>query len=156
MSREDVRTNLASWEADSAAYQERHAGQLNRWDTPLVWGGWNIPEEEVGALGDVAGLRALELGCGACQFGIKVQRLGAAVIGLDFSPNQLGSGLANMDTAGIRFPLVRASAEELPFADASFDVVFCYHGATRSPTRPSRSPKPHACFGRPGGSRSTS
>lgn len=31
MSREDVRSNLVSWEADSARYQERNAAQLNRW-----------------------------------------------------------------------------------------------------------------------------
>jgi SAM-dependent methyltransferase len=34
-----------------------------------------------------------------------------------------------MEAVGVRFPLVRGSAEELPFADASFDLVFCDHGA---------------------------
>jgi SAM-dependent methyltransferase len=29
----------------------------------------------------------------------------------------------------VRFPVVRASAEEVPFADGSFDLVFCDHGA---------------------------
>jgi SAM-dependent methyltransferase len=129
VSRDDVRTNLASWEADSDAYQDRNAGQLNRWDV-LGWGIWDVPEDEVGALGDVQGLDALELGCGACQFGIRVATRGARVVGLDFSANQLRHGLENMDRTGVRFPLVRASAEELPFADASFDLVFCDHGAT--------------------------
>ena len=32
MSRNDVRKNLASWEADSAEYQACNASQLNRWD----------------------------------------------------------------------------------------------------------------------------
>jgi len=32
MSRDDVRANLASWEADSADYQERHGAFLARWD----------------------------------------------------------------------------------------------------------------------------
>jgi SAM-dependent methyltransferase len=129
MSREDVRTNLASWESDSADYQARNASQLNRWDR-LGWGTWDIPEAEVHALEDVEGLDALELGCGACQFGIKVAMRGARVVGLDFSANQLGAGRQHMDTTGVRFPLVRGSAEELPFADASFDLVFCDHGAT--------------------------
>jgi SAM-dependent methyltransferase len=129
MSREDVRINLASWEADSEAYQKRNAAQLNRWDR-LGWGVWDVPEDEIHALGDVRGVRALELGCGACQFGIKVAMRGAAVTGLDFSANQLTRGVANMHETGVRFPLARASAEELPFAGATFDLVFCDHGAT--------------------------
>jgi SAM-dependent methyltransferase len=129
MSREDVRINLASWEADSEAYQKRNAAQLNRWDR-LGWGVWDVPEDEIRALGDVRGVRALELGCGACQFGIKVAMRGAAVTGLDFSANQLTRGVANMHETGVRFPLARASAEELPFAGATFDLVFCDHGAT--------------------------
>ena len=150
MSREDVRKNLASWESDSAAYQERNAPQLNRWDR-LGWGTWDVPEDEVRALGDVEGLRALELGCGACQFGIKVAMRGARVIGLDFSANQLAHGLRHMDETRVRFPLVRASAEELPFADASFDLVFCDHGAT-SFTDPHVTVPEAARVLRPGGS----
>ena len=129
MSREDVRTNLASWEADSADYQRRNASQLNRWDH-LGWGTWDVPEEDIEALGDVRGIAALELGCGACQSGIKVAMRGARVTGLDFSANQLRAAGPNFEATGIRFPLVRGSAEELPFADASFDLVFCDHGAT--------------------------
>lgn len=129
LSTEDVRTNLANWEADSAAYQERNRSQLNRWDR-LGWGTYDVAEDDVHALGDVRGMDALELGCGACQFGIRVAMRGARVVGLDFSANQLASAAPNMAETGVRFPLVRASAEELPFADASFDLVFCDHGAT--------------------------
>jgi SAM-dependent methyltransferase len=129
MTRDDVRTNLASWEADSSDYQRRNAGQLNRWDR-LGWGTWDIPEDDVRALGNVEGLRALELGCGACQSGIKVAMRGAPVTGLDFSAGQLRHGVANMAESGIAFALVRASAEELPFRDGAFDLVFCDHGAT--------------------------
>jgi SAM-dependent methyltransferase len=129
VSRDDVRTNLTSWESDSEAYQRRHAAQLNRWDQ-LGWGTWDVPEDEVHALGDVTGLDALELGTGAAQSGISVAKLGANVIGLDFSANQLRQAQANMERTGVGFPLVRGNAEELPFADGAFDLVFCDHGAT--------------------------
>jgi SAM-dependent methyltransferase len=129
MSRDDVRINLASWEADSDHYQSEHASQLNRWDA-LRWGTWDIPEEEIDALGDVSGLRALELGCGGAQMGIKVSMLGARVTGMDFSENQLRHARENVAATETAMPLVRASAEELPFADGSFDLVFCDHGAT--------------------------
>jgi SAM-dependent methyltransferase len=129
MSRDDVRKNLASWEADSVAYQARNAAQLDRWDR-LAWGIWDVPEDDIQALGDVEGLRALELGCGAAQFGLRTAARGADVIGLDFSATQLGFARANVQARDARFPLVCGNAEELPFADASFDLVFCDHGAT--------------------------
>ena len=122
-----VRDNRASWEHDSAGYQERNAAQLNRWDR-LGWGVYDAPEDEVGALGDVAGLDALEFGCGACQFGIKVAMRGARVTGLDFSHAQLRQGLANMEESGVRFPVVEADGEQTPFREGSFDLVFCDHG----------------------------
>ena len=136
MSRDDVRANLASWEADSADYQKRHGDFLARWDE-FGWGTWGIPEDEIHALGDVEGLDALELGCGAAQFGIRVAMRGARVTGLDFSANQLAAAPANMASAGVTFPLVRGDAEDVPFADASFDLVFCDHGAMgfTDPTR---------------------
>jgi len=34
-----------------------------------------------------------------------------------------------MAERGIDFPLVHASAEDVPLPDASFDIVFCDHGA---------------------------
>jgi SAM-dependent methyltransferase len=129
MSRDDVRINRASWEADSADYQRRNARQLNRWDT-LGWGTWDVPEDEIHALGEVGGLDALELGCGAAQVGIRVAMRGARVNALDLSANQLTAAGGNLRETGVQMPLVQASAEELPFADASFDLVFCDHGAT--------------------------
>jgi SAM-dependent methyltransferase len=129
VSRDDVRTNLRSWEADSDSYQQEHAEQLNRWDF-FGWGTWDVPEDEISALSDVSGLLALELGCGAAQMGIRVSRRGAVVVGIDFSENQLRHAVENLAETHTRMPLVRGSAEELPFADASFDLVFCDHGAT--------------------------
>jgi SAM-dependent methyltransferase len=122
-----VRRNRESWEHDSAAYQGRNASQLNRWDV-LGWGVYDVPEDDVHALGDVAGLDVLEYGCGACQFGIKVAMRGARVTGVDFSHAQLRQGMANMEETGVGFPVVEADGERTPFADASFDLVFCDHG----------------------------
>jgi SAM-dependent methyltransferase len=76
----------------------------------------------------VDGAHALELGCGACQFGIKVAMRGASVTGLDFSMAQLRHAAANFDEAGIRLPIVQGNGERLPFRDGAFDLVFCDHG----------------------------
>ena len=126
-SSEHVRKNRIHWEAESAAYQARNAGQLDRWDR-LAWGVWDLPEDDLHALGDVAGVDALEFGCGACQFGIKVAMRGARITGLDLSAAQLRHGLTKMEETGMRFPVVQADGERIPFRTASFDLVFCDHG----------------------------
>ncbi len=122
-----VRRNRAHWESHSAAYQSENAAQLNRWDR-LGWGVWDIPEDEIHALGDVGGLDVLEYGCGACQSGIKVAMRGARMTGLDLSSAQLRQGLAYMAETGVRFPVAQADGERIPFRDGSFDLVFCDHG----------------------------
>jgi SAM-dependent methyltransferase len=80
-------------------------------------------------LGDVAGRDILEYGCGAAQWSIALARLGARPVGLDLSERQLRHARTLMSEAGVDFPLVHASAEAVPLQDASFDVVFCDHGA---------------------------
>jgi SAM-dependent methyltransferase len=90
---------------------------------------WQIPESELKVLGDVAGLDVLELGCGAAQWSISLAGLGARPVGLDVSARQLEHARRGMAEAGVDFPLVEASGEDVPLADESFDVVFCDHGA---------------------------
>jgi SAM-dependent methyltransferase len=131
-----VREARADWERDAEAYQDRNASQLNRWDR-LGWGTFDIPEDDVGALGDVEGLDVLEYGCGANQFGIKLATRGARVTGLDFSHTQLLHGQRNMEETGVRMPVVEADGERIPFRDRSFDLVVCDHGVMTfaDPTR---------------------
>ncbi|MGH2681564.1 MAG: class I SAM-dependent methyltransferase [Actinomycetota bacterium] len=122
-----VRKNREHWEREATEYQRRNRSQLNRWDR-LGWGVFDASEDEINALGDVDGLRALELGCGAGQFGIRVAMRGAALTGLDFSMAQLRHAPANFEETGVRFPLVQGNGERLPFRDEEFDLVFCDHG----------------------------
>jgi SAM-dependent methyltransferase len=90
---------------------------------------WQIPEAELEVLGDVSGKDVLELGCGAAQWSIALAGLGARPVGLDLSPRQLEHAREAMSEAGVEFPLVEASAEDVPLDDESFDIVFCDHGA---------------------------
>lgn len=120
--------NRASWNRDADAYQREHASQLNRFDRPS-WGVWEIPEAKLDVLGDLKGKDVLEFGCGGGQWSIALARRGARPVGLDLSIRQLGHAARLMSDAGERFSLVNANAERVPFADESFDVVFCDHGA---------------------------
>jgi SAM-dependent methyltransferase len=118
-----VRHNRAFWDADAESYQAAHGEHLA--EAPMAWGAFRVPESELRVLGEVAGLDVLELGCGAAQWSIALDPLGARMVGLDLSGAQLG----HARRAAPFLPLVQASGEQLPFSDASFDIVFCDHGA---------------------------
>jgi SAM-dependent methyltransferase len=126
MTSSDSLRNRAWWERTSDEYQQRHAEFIGAPDPH--WGMWQIPESELGVLGDVDGKDALELGCGAAQWSIALARLGARPVGLDNSPRQLEHARRLMAEAGLEFPLVLAPAEDVPLPDASFDIVYCDHG----------------------------
>lgn len=126
---EQARRNREFWDAQSDEYQAEHGEFITHEE--LRWGLWQIPDRELGILGDVSGLDVLELGCGAGQCAIAVARAGGRVVGLDNSERQLEHARRNVDTAGVEAELVHGSAETLPFGDASFDVVFADHGANR-------------------------
>lgn len=120
--------NRSAWDASSDEYQQHNGPQLAA-SGGLAWGVWQIPEAELGVLGDVRDKDMLELGCGAAQWSIALARAGARPVGLDLSERQLEHAQILMAAAGVDFPLVHASAESVPFPDASFDVVFCDYGA---------------------------
>jgi SAM-dependent methyltransferase len=123
-----IRKNRRYWDGASDEYQKEHASQLNRFDRP-VWGVWGIPESKLQVLGDVRGRDVLEYGCGGGQWSIYLAKMGARPVGLDLSIEQLGHARRLMARAGVHVPVVNADAERAPFADASFDVVMCDHGA---------------------------
>ena len=122
-----VRKNRRYWEAESERYQREHASQLG--SRRPVWGVWAIPESRLGVLGDVEGARVLELGCGGGQWSRWLARMGARPVGLDLSLNQLRYAVELFGREGLATPVVSADAERTPFADGSFDVVMCDHGA---------------------------
>jgi SAM-dependent methyltransferase len=119
--------NRAFWDRTSDEYQERHRDFINRPEPR--WGSWQIPESELRVLDDVAGKDVLELGCGAAQWSILLAQQGAIVVALDNSERQLEHARRRIAAAGVKVPLVHASAEDVPLPDESFDVVFCDHGA---------------------------
>ena len=123
-----VRSNRASWNREADGYQREHAGQLNRFDRP-GWGVWQVPDATLEVLVDVRGKDVLEYGCGGGQWSIALARRGARPVGLDLSIRQLEHAKRLMEEAGALVPQVNADAERVPFADASFDVVFCDHCA---------------------------
>jgi len=116
------------WNAASDSYEKRHAHDLSG-EKAKAWGLWRIPESELHILGDTVDKDVLELGCGAARWAMALAQGGARVTGLDFSPRQFFHARSLMEDVGVTFPLIQASAESIPLADSSFDIVFCDWGA---------------------------
>ena len=120
--------NRAVWDRRAAEY----AGPgLRLWAAEPAWGLWNIPEAQVGLFPtDVAGRDSIELGCGTGYVSAWLARRGARPAGLDNSTAQLATARGLQEQFGLPFPLVHASAEQAPFADASFDLAISEYGAS--------------------------
>ena len=72
----DVARNRALWTIVNAEFTDEHA--LRAWAADeLTWGLFQIPERELGVLGDVGGLDVLELGCGTAYLSGWLVRHGA-------------------------------------------------------------------------------
>lgn len=126
MSDDHARVNRDSWDADASNWVER--GREAWASEEPVWGRGNL-ESEIHVLPDVAGLQAIELGCGTAFVAAWLMRRGARVIGLDNSSSQLGTARTFQEEFALHFPLVHADAERAPFADESFDFAISQYGA---------------------------
>ena len=124
---ETQRANRRDWDAYADEYQATHGAFLR--DVGFVWCPEGVDEAEARVLGDVAGRDVLEVGCGAAQCARWLRTHGARAVGLDLAERQLQHARRIDDETGVRVPAVAGTATALPFADASFDVVFSAFGA---------------------------
>ncbi|MCA1813263.1 MAG: class I SAM-dependent methyltransferase [Halobacteriales archaeon] len=80
------------------------------------------------------GQHALDVGCGTGVVAITARRAGATVTGLDLTPELLARAKENAGTAQLEDITWReGDAEDLPFGDASFDVVLSQWGHMFAP-----------------------
>jgi SAM-dependent methyltransferase len=126
-SAESVAANSAWWDADADDYHAEHGEFLGVAD--FVWCPEGLREEDAGLLGDVAGRRVLEVGCGSAPCARWLSTQGASVVGLDLSTAMLRYASTAGELTGIEVPLVRGNAERLPFAAGSFDLACSAFGA---------------------------
>ena len=66
------------------------------------------------------GTRILDVGCGIGNFSALFSEAGATVVATDFAESMVS---ATRRRYGTSFPILRSSADAIPHADASFDVV---------------------------------
>ena len=124
-----VLRNRSAWDRWAADY----AGPgLRSWAAAEPsWGIWGVPEAQAGVLPpELDGLDTIELGCGTGYVSAWLARRGARPIGVDNSAAQLATARALQERFGLQFPLLHASAEQAPFADAAFDLAISEYGAS--------------------------
>jgi SAM-dependent methyltransferase len=125
---EHVAANREAW--DRYAPEYAGAGERAWAATEPTWGLWGVPERELHLLpDDLAGMDAIELGCGTAYVSAWLARLGARPVGIDNSPKQLETARRLQAEHGLDFPLHLGNAEATPFPDASFDFAISEYGA---------------------------
>ncbi len=124
-----VARNRAAWDRWAAEYEE--PGHRNWTRHEPRWGIWGVPEAQLGLLpADLAGLDAIELGCGTGYVSAWLARRGARPVGIDNSEVQLQTAKRFQREFGLDFPLLLGNAEEVPFPDESFDLAISEYGAS--------------------------
>lgn len=75
-----------------------------------------------GLVGEVAGKKVLDLGCGTGRHAILLAKAGASVIGVDFSEEMLA--LARAKARGLNATFINSELHDVPL-DEKFDLVLC-------------------------------
>ena len=74
-------------------------------------------------VGDVAGLRVLDLGCGDGIHVVEAARRGAVATGIDASTGMLEAARERVAAERVEVHLLRVDAQDLPFDEGSFNIV---------------------------------
>jgi 2-polyprenyl-3-methyl-5-hydroxy-6-metoxy-1,4-benzoquinol methylase len=94
----DVAVNRALWTVVNAEFTDSRAHDA--WACQGVClGAFGIPERDLCALGDVADLDVIELGCGTAYVSAWLARLGARPAGVDLTSAQLATPPAAANSA---------------------------------------------------------
>jgi SAM-dependent methyltransferase len=84
-------------------------------------------------IGVKPGMRVLDVACGSGNVAIPLARDGAIVNGVDIAPNLLAQARERATAENLTAQFDEGDAEQLPYGDASFDVVVSMFGAMFAP-----------------------
>jgi SAM-dependent methyltransferase len=107
-------TGDSGWDASAQAWIDAIGDDPNR--------NVLLDPEMLDVCGDVRGKRVLDVGCGEGRFCRMLAGRGAEATGIDPTPGLI----AEAERRGAAGAYVRGVAEQLPFADAAYDLVISY------------------------------
>lgn len=95
-------------------------------------------------------MRVLDVACGTGNLAIPAAKAGAIVTGVDIATNLLEQARGRAIREGVNVQFDEGDAEQLPYPDASFDLIVSMYGAMFAP-RPERAAAELVRVCRPGG-----
>jgi SAM-dependent methyltransferase len=118
-----------------AELKARHRAMWASGDYPSMVDTFLLPlgPRLVEACGIGPGMRVLDVAAGTGNASIPAAQRGAAVTASDLTPELFEAGRRRAEAEGVELEWVEADAENLPFADESFDVVMSAIGAMFAP-----------------------
>jgi SAM-dependent methyltransferase len=124
-----VLRNRAYWDVNASNYVR--PAERNWASNEPDWGIWGVPEADLRMFPEnIAGIDAIELGCGTAYVCSWLARRGANVVGIDNSEVQLETARRMQREHGLEFPLLHGNAEDVPYPDESFDFAISEYGAS--------------------------
>lgn len=121
--------------SDDSELKARHAKMWASGDYPSMVETFLLPlgPRLIEAAGIGAGQRVLDIAAGTGNASLVAASTGADVVASDLTPELLAAGRKRAESAGLRLGWEVADAENLPFEDASFDVVMSSIGIMFAP-----------------------
>ena len=105
-------------------------GDYHRFARTLIW---DVGPVVVDAAGIGPGVRVLDVAAGSGNVALRAAEAGAEVVACDITPEHFEAGRQEAARRGVEVEWVEADAQDLPFADGSFDVVTSSFGVIWAP-----------------------
>lgn len=118
---ESVRASRRWWDAAAPAYLAEHGADLG--DVDFLWCPEGLREADAHLLGDVAGRRVLEIGCGSAPCARWLKQAGADAVALDLSAGMLTRAAELNRETGVAVGLLQADVGALPLGDGTVDLA---------------------------------
>jgi SAM-dependent methyltransferase len=90
-------------------------------------------EDFIARLAPPAGAIVLDVACGTGNLAVPAAKRGCIVTGVDIAPNLIEQARERAAAEGLTITFDEGDAEQLPYADASFDIVVTMFGAMFAP-----------------------
>lgn len=94
---------------------------------------WDVGERVVRRVGIGRGEDVLDVACGTGNAALRAAVAGGNVVGVDLTPELFDAGRRLAAEAGVEIRWDEGDAEDLPYADESFDVVLSTFGVMFAP-----------------------